>query len=285
MTFCPWGKYYPALGAYRRLPATSVLATRGCPGRCTFCYRIFGKRLRTRSGSKVAEEVKYLQDRYGIREICFYDDTFTVLKREVQAFCRGLKELMVDITWSCFSRVDAVDEELLGTMKEAGCHQIMYGIEAASSEILKNIKKSTDLAEAEEAVTAAKRVGIDVRAAFMLGNPGETEETMEETLSFAIRLNPELVIFNIATPFPGTEMYEWAEENGYLKTKHWEDYDLSHVVMELPTVSSAKIEAFYRKAFRRFYLRPRYLAMRLARVRSFTDVLRAVRALRAVACT
>ena len=279
----PMGKYYPAAGAYKRLPASSVLATRGCPGRCTFCHRIFGNRLRTRSGGKVAQEVKHLQDRYGIREICFYDDTFTVLKREVEAFCRALKNLGVDVTWSCFSRVDTVDEELLGTMKEAGCHQIMYGIEAASSEILKNIKKCTELEEAENAVATAKKIGIDVRAAFMLGNPGETEETMAETLAFAIRLNPELAIFNITTPFPGTEMYTWAEENGFLKTKNWEDYDLSHVVVELPTVSSAKVEEFYRKAHRRFYLRPRYLAMRVARLRSFADILQAIRALRIVA--
>ena len=86
------GKYRPAAGAAKRTPATSVLATRGCPGRCTFCYRIFGNSLRFRSGEKVAEEVKLLQDRYGIREVCFYDDTFTAVKREVRAFCQAVAE-------------------------------------------------------------------------------------------------------------------------------------------------------------------------------------------------
>ena len=233
----PMTRYFPAVGAYKRLPATSVLATRGCPGRCTFCYRIFGPRLRVRSGRLVAEEVKHLQDRYGIKEICFYDDTFTSVKKEVYAFCRGVEDLKIDLTWSCFSRVDAVDEDVLRAMKATGCHQIMYGIESASPEILKNIQKKIELDKAVEAVRAAKKARIDVRAAFMIGNPGETRETMEETLSFAIKLNPELIILNVTTPFPGTEMFEWAEKEGYLTTKNWNHYDLCHSVMQLPTIS------------------------------------------------
>jgi len=109
----PMDKYRPAAGAAKRTPATSVLATRGCPGRCTFCYRIFGDRLRFRSGAKVAEEVKLLQERYGIREICFYDDTFTAVKREVRAFCQAVVDGKMDLTWSCFTRIDAFHEENL----------------------------------------------------------------------------------------------------------------------------------------------------------------------------
>jgi radical SAM superfamily enzyme YgiQ (UPF0313 family) len=281
----PMDKYYPAAGTSKRLPAISMLTTRGCPGRCTFCYRIFGQRLRVRSGRKIAEEVKYLQDNYGIREICFYDDTFTVHKKEVYAFCQGLDELGVDITWSCFSRVDTVNEDLLATMKECGCHQIMYGIESASPAILKNIGKRTESVKAEEAVRITRKVGIDVRAAFMLGNPGETKETLEETLTYAIKLNPEIAIFNITTPFPGTEMFDWAKANGYLTTTDWEDYDLANPVMELPTISSEQIQQFYQKAYRKFFLRPSYLAMRIAKIRSVVDLIDAGRALKAVVST
>ena len=278
----PMDRYFPALGACKRLPATSVLATRGCSGRCTFCYRIFGSRVRVRSGRRVAEEVKHLQDRYGIKEVCFYDDTFTTVKREVYEFCRAIEDLRVDLTWSCFSRVDTVDEDLLHAMKAAGCHQIMYGVEAASPVILSNICKKTDLDTVEEAVRAAKKARLDVRAAFMLGNPGETVETMEETLQFAIKLNPELVIFNVATPFPGTEMFEWADRIGCLKTKDWSKYDMYHPVMELPSLSNRQIRDFYRTAYRRFYLRPAYLMMRLRKIRTLADVQMGFRAVRAI---
>ncbi|MBA4356648.1 MAG: hypothetical protein C0405_02855 [Desulfovibrio sp.] len=278
----PMSRYYPAAGAYRRLPAISMLATRGCPGRCTFCYRLFGKRIRTRSGRRLAEEARMLQDRFGIREICFYDDTFTVVRKEVEAFLDGLRDLKVDLTWSCFSRVDAVDEDILRRMKQAGCHQIMYGVESASPEILRNIGKRITLEKVEDAIRMTKRVGIDVRAAFMIGNPGETRQSLEDTMNFAIRLNPDLVIFNIATPFPGTEMFQWAEEHGLLTTKDWEDYDLSRPVMTLPTLAQADLERFYSRAYRRFYLRPGYILQRLGKIRSLSDMAQALRGVRAV---
>ncbi|MBI5724478.1 MAG: cobalamin B12-binding domain-containing protein [Planctomycetes bacterium] len=278
----PMDRYHPALGAYKRLPAISMLATRGCPGRCTFCYRQFGRKLRVRSGERLAEEAKFLHDNYGIRELSFYDDTFTAVKRVVRRFCLELRRLRVDLTWSCFSRIDAVDELTLRIMKRTGCHQIMYGIESASPAILMNINKRVNLAQAKRAVRMTKNVGISVRAAFMLGNPGETIQTMEESLRFAMRLNPDLVIFNITTPFPGTEMFDWADRNGCIRTRDWEDYDLAHTVMELPTVSGEQINKFYRKAYWRFFLRPEYISMRLASMRTLGDWAQAFSGLRAV---
>lgn len=115
----------------------------------------------------------------------------------------------------------------------------------------------------------------------MLGSPGETEETLKETLAFAIRLDPELVSFNITTPFPGTAMFKWADENGYLLTKNWADYDLAHPVMELPTISCKKIQQFYRKAHIKFFLRPGYIIKRIAKLRNFADIADAFRGLRA----
>jgi len=278
----PMDKYRPAAGAAKRLPATSVLATRGCPGRCTFCYRLFGHRLRYRSGRHVAEEVKLLQDRYGIREICFYDDTFTAVRKEVQNFCRAVKELGLSLTWSCFSRIDTFDEETFGLMREAGCHQVMYGVETCNREILSNINKRTDPDTVEGVIRATQRVGMEVRAAFMLGNPGETEETMEQNIRFAIALNPDLVVFNVTTPYPGTEMFSWADERGLLRTKDWDAYDLSQPVMDLPTVSSETIARYYRKAHRRFYFRPRYVGKRLLRLRNRQEWSSAWRGLRSL---
>jgi radical SAM superfamily enzyme YgiQ (UPF0313 family) len=134
----------------------------------------------------------------------------------------------------------------------------------------------------ERAICLTRKARIDVRAAFMLGNPGETEESMQQTLDLAIRLRPDLAVFNITTPYPGTEMFAWAKENGFLRTTDWEQYDLAHMVMDLPTVPARKVEEFYNRAHRRFYLRPAYVAMRLASLRSLGDLLQCVRAVRAV---
>jgi anaerobic magnesium-protoporphyrin IX monomethyl ester cyclase len=278
----PMGKYRPAAGAAKRTPATSVLATRGCPGRCTFCYRVFGNRLRFRSGRRVAEEVQLLQDRYGIREICFYDDTFTAVPREVRAFCAAIQDLKLDLTWSCFTRIDAFHEETFRMMKDAGCHQVMVGVESASAVILKNINKRINVEKVEHTVHAMQRLGLEVRAAFMLGNPGETEETLEENIRFALKLKPDLAQFNITTPFPGTEMFHWAEENGCLLTKDWEDYDLSRPVMKLPTVAPEVVQRYYNSAHRRFFLRPQFLLKRVWRLRSPTELVSAARGLRMV---
>lgn len=276
----PMHRYRPAAGAAKRQPASSVLATRGCPGRCTFCYRIFGNRLRCRSGLNLAQEVKLLQDRYGIKEICFYADTFTAVRREVRAFCHAVQEMGLDLTWSCFSRIDTFEAETFRLMKEAGCHQVMFGVETYNPEILKNINKKVDPQAAAGVIQATKEMGLDVRAAFMLGNPGETEETLEENIRYAIRLDPDLALFNITTPYPGTEMFKWAEENHYLLTKNWEDYDLSVPVMELPTVSAAKVVEYYRKSHRRFFLRPSYIFKRLTKVWSLEDLSSICRGLR-----
>ena len=273
----PMGKYRPAAGAARRTPAVSALATRGCPGRCTFCYRIFGSHLRCRSGQNMAAEVQVLQQRYGIKEISFYDDTFTAVKREVQAFCSAIREMKLDLTWSCFSRIDTFDEETFRLMHASGCHQVMFGVETCCAEILEQINKRIVVDEVEDVVRKTQRMGIEVRAAFMLGNPGETQETLEENIRFAIRLAPDLAVFNIATPYPGTEMYRWADENGYLRTKNWEHYDLSTPVMNLPTVPAETVLRSYRQAYRRFYLRPRFIAGRLTKtfsVQAWRSVLR-----------
>ena len=114
-------------------------------------------------------------------------------------------------------------------------------------------------------VRDTKRAGLDVRLMFMFGNPGETPQTMRDTLRFALSMKPDLYIFNVTVPFPGTEMFAWAESNGYLVTRNWDLYDLSHAVMRLPTVGPDELTAFYHQAYRTAYLRPIALARRAAR--------------------
>ena len=273
--------YEPAIGSYRRLPSITMTMTRGCPGKCTFCTSA-STPLRTRSAENVVAEIQQLQARYGIREVNFYDDTFTVFKKNVMQLCDLLIERGIDITWSCFARADCVSEPLLAKMRRAGCHQILFGIESADPQILANVQKPIDIDRTTSAVRMVKRAGITVRAAFMFGSPGETVATMQKSIDYAIKLAPDIALFNITTPYPGTKMYDWAKVNGYLRSKDWADYDLANAVMDLPTVSAEQVNRMYRAAYRQFYFRFSYLLRRLTCMRSWEDIKCNVRALRSV---
>ncbi len=265
----PMHKYYPAMGAYRRLPAINMLMTRGCPGKCTFCNSAETK-LRTRSAEHIVAEIEYLKRVYGIREIQFYDDTFTIFRANVLKFCTLMQERKVGVSWTGFVRTDCFNEELAREMKAAGCHQVMFGVESGDDAILERIKKPIDRARTAAAIRLAQRVGLEVRATFMFGNPGETVESMERTIAYAVELDPDLAIFNITTPYPGTQMFAWAKHHGYLNTGDWGEYELSGAIMTLPTVPPQQVEAAYRKAFKAFYNRPIVFWRRIKRVRSLS---------------
>ncbi len=273
--------YKPAIGAYRRLPAVNMTMTRGCPGKCTFCNSAETS-LRSRSAKHLVAEIERLQARYGIREISFYDDTLTIFKPQVAEMCDLIVERGIDLTWSCFARTDCVSPSLLQKMRAAGCHQILFGIESADPEILRNIRKPIDIEQTRKAVRMVQDAGIAVRAAFMFGNPGETIESMRRTIDFAKSLNPDIAIFNITTPYPGTQMFNWAKENGYLRTLDWNDYDLANSVLELPTASSEQVNEMYKTAYREFYFRPSYLLRRFLRLRRWDDFKCNVQAFRSV---
>ncbi|MEK7154429.1 MAG: radical SAM protein, partial [Patescibacteria group bacterium] len=162
----PMDKYYPAVGSYKRLPAMILFATRGCPGRCTFCYRTFRGVVRKRSAEDIINEIKILQKNYGTKEVAFYDDTFTLFKDVVKEFCNIIINEKIDITWSCFTRVDYINEDMLLMMKKAGCHLILFGVESADEQVLQNINKRISLDQVMEATKLARKVGIETRASF-----------------------------------------------------------------------------------------------------------------------
>ena len=278
----PMKKYYPAIGSYKRLPAMSIISTRGCPGKCTFCYRIFGRKVRRRSAEKIMEEVRILQNQYGVREISFYDDTFTIHKREVERFCHSIMNENIDLTWSCFTRIDYVNEELLRLMKDSGCHLILFGIETSDEQILKNINKKMNLNRIRKIVAAARKIGIETRASYMLGNPGETEETIRKTMAFAKELDTDEVQFNITTAYPGTELFEWAEENGFLRHCNWSDYHMSEHNIDLPSVEREFIQNYYKRSHLTYYLRPKILLRRALHIRSFGQLKQEIHGLFAV---
>lgn len=268
----PMDKYYPAIGSYKRLPAMILFATRGCPGRCTFCYRTFRGIVRKRSAGNIINEIKILQRDYGIKEVAFYDDTFTLFKDVIGEFCDIIINEKIDLTWSCFTRVDYVSEELLRLMKRAGCHLILFGVESGDEQILKNINKKISLNQVEQIVKLARKVGIETRASFMFGNQGETEETIKKTIDFAIKLDPDEAQFNIATAYPGTELFYWAKDRGYITTFNWDDYSMSNVVLNLPGLPPQKLQFYYELAHRRFYFRPRIIIRRLSHIRTWSQL-------------
>ena len=275
--------YRPSLGNYRRLPAMGIISSRGCPGKCTFCFvGVNGRRIRYRSPENVIQEIALLRDHYGIQEISFYDDNFTTSKKRVEQFCWLLRENRLDIAWTCASRVDTVNKPLLRLMQQSGCHQISYGIESGDEQILKNIRKNIDLRAAKETIRLTQKCGIDAKIYLMIGNPGETAATLQKTLDFALQSGASGFIISIATPFPGTELYRWAKKHNYLKSDNWEDYDTARGVMELPTISMKALREFYVYAHRKLYLRPSLIGKRLLKIRSWQDLQRDFLAFRAI---
>jgi radical SAM superfamily enzyme YgiQ (UPF0313 family) len=268
----PMEKYYPALGAYRRLPAINMLMTRGCPGKCAFCNSA-RTTLRSRDVAQVVEEIRYLRETYGIREIQFYDDTFTVMKRTVMEFCELMQEANLDVSWAAFVRSDCFSEQMAVAMKRAGCHQIMMGVESGDNEVLRLLGKPIDREQTKKAIHISRKVGLTNRAAFIFGNRGETTATMQKTLDFSMELDPDLAQYSVCTPYPGTQLYQWASENGYLVSEEWSDYELSTFLMELPTLNTEDLYRFYKHAHRSFYFRPRILWRQLVRSTRLSHVM------------
>lgn len=257
--------YFPAVGSYRNLPAINMLMTRGCPGKCTFCNSAFTT-LRSRSAASVVEQIKLLRYRYGIRQVQFYDDTFTVAKTNVLGFCRKLVEDKVDVTWTAYIRGDCFNEEMAAAMKRAGCHQVLVGVETGDEQIMHNIGKPINRARYVEAVKIAHKYGIEVRGSFIIGNIGERQETMEKTLQFAKDLDLDLFQLSVNTPYPGTQLYQYAVTNNLLTHTNWSEYGQGTVLVHLPDLTPEEIYAFERYAFRSFYLRPKMLLRQLKRV-------------------
>ncbi len=278
----PLERYRPGLGTYRQLPATSMLTTRGCASNCEYCFKLFGRRMRRRSSTRVVEDIRQLKSRFGIRQIQFYDDSFTAHRRALREFCQEMTAAQLEVSWTCYGRVDGADAELLALMARAGCHQICYGIESGDAATLASIGKRIQLDQVRRVVRWTRAAGIEPRGTFMFGNRGETKASMERTLQLALSLDLDVALFSVATPYPGTELFRWAEKGGHLLTRDWAQYDRAHAVLRLPSAAPEVVWAYHRRAYRRFYLRPRFLARRALRLRSRRQLKEAFQVFRGV---
>lgn len=251
----------------RGKPFLIVAPIRGCPYPCNFCTApiYYGKRLRKRPVKQVVNEMQDNITRYGVKDFFIWADTFTADKAYVNRLCREIIIRRLPISWACNSRVDTVEREILVLMKEAGLWMISYGLESGNNDILKNTGKNLTAEQSRAAVTAASQLGIKTSGHFIFGLPGETEETMKQTLSFALDLPLNIAQFYTAAPFPGTGLYRQALTEGWLKAGS--AFSQSHTVMDLPGLPAVKVEAFRRYAFKRFYMRTRPLLNLVSMVR------------------
>ena len=238
-----------------------VMTSRGCTFWCEFCtaVRMFGRRYRTRSPKNVVDELEFLQKNYGAEQFTFYDDTFTVNQARTAEICDEIIARNLKIEWDCETRVDMVSKELLQKMKNAGCFAVWYGLESGSQRLLDAIGKGISLTQVIRAFKWTKEVGLIAVVGVILGLPNETKETAWETIKFVERLNPDDVGYYIATPYPGTPMYDFVKEKGWLKVTDFDKYDTATPIFEIPTMSMQELREIREQAFQRFYLRPTYV--------------------------
>lgn len=231
---------------------------RGCPYPCTFCtaQTYYGKRLRRKSVPRTVEEIEYLVGRFGIKQFFIWADTFTADQDYVIRFCQAIQARDLKIGWTCNSRVDTVDRPLLEAMSGAGCWMISYGIESGSQRVLDTTKKKTTTHQSRAAVRMAKEAGIKVAGHFVLGLPGDSEETLKETIDFSLHLDIDIAQFYCAVPFPGSRLYELAKEGGWIVGKEFEEFRQDNAVMNLPGLRPSTLNSYRRRGFRRFYMNP-----------------------------
>jgi anaerobic magnesium-protoporphyrin IX monomethyl ester cyclase len=242
-------------------PSVNIMTSRGCPSRCVFCASklTMGPRYRTFSPSYIFELIRYLKKDFGIRFLSFTDDTFTIQKQRVHELCEMLWRADMGLKWTCFSRTDGMDKSLAKAMHRAGCIGLNFGIETGNPMLLARIGKGSRLEDSINAVDAARSAGLRIVCSFMTGFPEETPEIAEETVDFAVRLNPDLALFNSLVPYPGTPVSKEVLRPG--------DYDgIDWTMMRTSTAGAGPVfegngrtaedlVRWVKRANRRFYLR------------------------------
>ncbi|MDD5331727.1 MAG: radical SAM protein [Candidatus Nanoarchaeia archaeon] len=234
---------------------TTIVTGRGCPFNCSFCVVPFnyGRKARLRSPEIIVKEIKECVEKYNIKNFWLNNDTFTIKKDQVMELCNLIEKHKLKINWMSNSRVDTVDLEMFQAMKKSGCWLLSFGIESGNPEILKNINKNITLDKVQNTIKNAKKAKLLTMAHYVLGLPGETEQTIDNTINFAIKLDSDFADFFILTPFPGAKIYEDFKKEGILEIENWDSYRYAQKIFktELP------LEKYQKQAYRKFYLRPK----------------------------
>ncbi len=248
---------------------TSVISSRGCPFRCTFCDKtVSGNPWRARSAGDVVDELDEVQRRFRIGSVCIFDDNFTLRKKRVQAISEEILRRGVDLHWKCEARVDGIDEELCRLMARAGCKTIAFGLESANQESLDFLKKDQRVEQVRAAITACKNAGIETVGYALVGIPGETPKTSLNTLRFAVDSGIDFLQFSTLSPFPGTELHELAHREGWFRqsrVRNPADAEEIRDTLLPPGWTEGDLDRTLRRLYGGFYLRPTYLARQALR--------------------
>jgi len=254
------------------------MVSRGCPGACTYCQtkNIFGRRTRFRSPQNVIGEIRRLVYDYGVKEIHFLDDVITANRKFVREFCALLKQEPYKLHLEVANglRADMVNEEILTALKEVGLCNVGFGIESGNDRVLKLVKKGITKDQVRKAIRIAKDIGLETWGFFILGLPGDTEDSIRDTVDFAIELDPKYAKFVFLKPFPGSEVFYQLEEKGLIDIQDYAQYGpYMPPVHHLDGLSHARMIKLQQQALRRFYLRPRKLIEHLRDLRSMGRII------------
>lgn len=258
----PLKKYSLPYARYN--PMTTVLCSYGCPYRCSFCNS-GNLGFKERDIKNLIEELKYIA-KLGIKEIYFRDFSFTANRKRVKEICRQIIKNNLNFSWSCDARVDNVDKELLNLMKKAGCYLIFFGVESASNEILKNVRKGTEKALIKNVFNYCSKIGIQTLGSFIIGLPGDTRETINDTLNFSTEINCDYASFNLFVPRYGSELWNVVMKSGVKREQL--ALDSSSEVMSLSNIPENELLELQKQALKKFYLRPNYIVKQLFKIRT-----------------
>ncbi|MCB4792459.1 MAG: radical SAM protein [Elusimicrobia bacterium] len=278
MKYFDGGKLYPYI---------DIISGRGCPNQCVFCLWpqvMHGKNYRFRSSKNVVDEIEYdiklCPDVLKGGEFFFEDDTFTVNTERAVGICEEILRRGHKITFSVNARADNCDRRMFEIMRKAGCRELLVGYESGVQEILDKSHKKLKIEQAQEFTRTAKEFGFDVHGCFVIGLPGETEETAKKTLDYAMNLGLTTLQFSGAVPFPGTDFYNMCVDKGWLKATKWSqwlDSGEQSPVVEYPGISGERIKHYVDYGLKKFYLRPGYMLNFLFRTRGLPDLYRKIR--------
>lgn len=244
-----------------KLTTGTIISGRGCPYKCSFCASsaMHGQKLRLRSAKSVVDEMEHLVKDHDIEMVAFMDDTFTINKKRVYDICEEIKERGLKNYWGCTARVDTISEDLLKSMKDAGCITMFLGVESADQQVLNQVNKKTNIAKIKQTFKLTRKYGMRTIASVVLGMPGDTKSSIKNTIKFVKALEPSYAVFSLATPYPGTDFYITAASENLIKINDWSKYTLLSPVLETVDCSLEELKKLQRKAFKEFYLRPSYI--------------------------
>lgn len=250
-------------------PTAHIETSRGCPAKCIYCLVqiVSGKSIRTKSPSRVVDEIDRCIHKFDIHDFHFKSDTFTWNKPWVLELCKEIKRRNLKIEWFCNSRVDTIDEERIAPMKETGCFAIGFGIESGNQEILDRIGKGITLDQSRKAINLCKKYGIQSYAYFIIGFPWDTHKTVQQTIDFAMELDSDFMDIFIVYPFPGTTLEKIVQDNQLFVEKP-KGRAYSQSIVRTYTLSPEELQKYRRITLTRFYTRPRYIIRKLYKARN-----------------